>query len=44
MLELTAATVRTARELGYRHLDKGSFYGNEPQIGEALAGELVAGG
>jgi alcohol dehydrogenase (NADP+) len=34
--ECTAATVRTALELGYRHLDGASIYGNEPQIGEAL--------
>jgi alcohol dehydrogenase (NADP+) len=34
--ECTAATVRTALELGYRHLDAASIYGNEPQIGEAL--------
>jgi len=34
--ELTAATVRTALELGYRHLDAAAIYGNEPQIGEAL--------
>ena len=34
--ELTAATVRTALALGYRHLDTASIYGNEPQIGEAL--------
>jgi alcohol dehydrogenase (NADP+) len=34
--ELTAATVRTALELGYRHLDAASIYGNEPEIGEAL--------
>ena len=34
--ELTAATVRTALKLGYRHLDAASTYGNEPQIGEAL--------
>jgi alcohol dehydrogenase (NADP+) len=34
--ERTAATVRMALELGYRHLDAASIYGNEPQIGEAL--------
>jgi alcohol dehydrogenase (NADP+) len=34
--ELTAATVRSALELGYRHLDAAAIYGNEPQIGEAL--------
>ena len=41
--ELTAATVRTALELGYRHLDAASIYGNEPQIGEALRGAFAAG-
>jgi len=41
--ELTAATVRTALELGYRHLDAASIYGNEPQIGEALRRAFAAG-
>jgi alcohol dehydrogenase (NADP+) len=34
--ETTAATVRTALELGYHHLDAAAIYGNEPQIGQAL--------
>jgi len=34
--EGTAATVRTALELGYRHIDAASIYGNEAQIGAAL--------
>jgi alcohol dehydrogenase (NADP+) len=41
--EITAATVRTALELGYRHLDAASIYGNEPEIGEALRGAFAAG-
>jgi len=41
--EGTAATVRTALELGYRHLDAAAIYGNEPQIGEALRGAFADG-
>lgn len=34
--ESTSATVRMALELGYRHIDAASIYGNEAQIGAAL--------
>ncbi len=41
--EQTAATVRLALNLGYRHIDAAAIYGNEVQIGEALKGALAAG-
>jgi alcohol dehydrogenase (NADP+) len=41
--EQTAATVRTALELGYRHIDAASIYGNEAQVGEALRGAFADG-
>lgn len=34
--ELTAAAVRTALELGYRHIDTAAAYLNERQVGEGL--------
>lgn len=34
--EDTAAAVRTALEIGYRHLDTAAGYGNEKEVGQAL--------
>jgi len=33
----TAKTVRTAFEIGYRHVDTAQMYGNEAEVGEAIA-------
>jgi 2,5-diketo-D-gluconate reductase A len=33
----TAAAVRTALEAGYRHIDTAEMYGNEAEVGEAIA-------
>jgi 2,5-diketo-D-gluconate reductase A len=33
----TAAAVTTALEIGYRHIDTAEMYGNEKQVGEAIA-------
>jgi diketogulonate reductase-like aldo/keto reductase len=33
----TVAAVTTALELGYRHLDTAAIYGNESEVGEAIA-------
>jgi len=35
--------IRTALQLGYRHIDCASIYGNEAAIGEALAEALASG-
>lgn len=39
----TAALVREAIRLGYRHLDCACDYGNEPQVGEGIAAALRDG-
>ena len=41
--EQTAATVRIALDMGYRHIDAAAIYGNETQIGIAVKGALAAG-
>jgi 2,5-diketo-D-gluconate reductase A len=33
----TAATVQTAFEVGYRHIDTAQMYGNEAEVGEAIS-------
>jgi 2,5-diketo-D-gluconate reductase A len=33
----TARTVQTALEIGYRHIDTAQMYGNEAEVGEAIA-------
>jgi 2,5-diketo-D-gluconate reductase A len=35
--EATAAAVTTAFEVGYRHIDTAQMYGNEAEVGEAIA-------
>jgi 2,5-diketo-D-gluconate reductase A len=37
----TAATVRTALEVGYRHIDTAQMYQNEAGVGEAIAGSGI---
>lgn len=38
----TAATVTTAFEVGYRHIDTAQMYGNEAGVGEAIAASGIA--
>jgi len=38
----TAATVTTAFEVGYRHIDTAQMYGNEEGVGEAIAASGIA--
>ncbi len=40
--EETAATVGAALEVGYRHIDTAQMYGNEAQVGEAVAASGIA--
>ena len=35
--EQTAETVTTAFEVGYRHIDTAQMYGNEQEVGDAIA-------
>ena len=35
--------VRTAIELGYRHIDTAAFYGNEVEVGKAINAAIKAG-
>jgi 2,5-diketo-D-gluconate reductase A len=39
--EDTAAAVTTALEVGYRHIDTAEMYGNEKQVGDAIAASGV---
>ena len=38
----TAATVRQALEVGYRHIDTAQMYGNEAGVGEAIRDSGIA--
>ncbi|GMA34600.1 aldo/keto reductase [Demequina litorisediminis] len=40
--EETVATVSAALEVGYRHIDTAQMYGNEAQVGEAVAASGIA--
>ena len=39
----TETIVRTAIELGYRHIDTAAFYGNEEEVGRAINSAISAG-
>ncbi|MCP1388371.1 aldo/keto reductase [Corynebacterium sp. TA-R-1] len=41
--EETEQIVRTAIELGYRHIDTASLYGNEVEVGKAINAAIAAG-
>ena len=42
--DVVAGAVRGAVEVGYRHIDCASVYGNEAEIGASRSSEILAGG